>query len=83
MKHYKTTSYSVRQGRSQEGHVSHFSKMTSLCEYFFKFMSKARRPCLWSVITPIKISGYAHLKPLPQVPSLAQAIISTKKRANI
>jgi len=44
---YRTARYPVEQGRKQggQGNVGHCSKMTSLCEYFFKFMSKARRPC--------------------------------------
>jgi len=36
--------YTVGQGRSQDGHVGHCSKMTPFYECFFKLMSKARIP---------------------------------------
>jgi len=39
--------YTVRQGRSQGGHVGHCSKMTLLYEYFLKFLSKARYLGFW------------------------------------
>jgi len=58
IKHYSTKRHSVEQGCNQGEHMGHCSKMTSLSEYFFKFMSKASRPCFWSVIAPIKLSGY-------------------------
>jgi len=47
----KTTSYTVRQGRSQGRHVGHCSKTTSITKYFFKVMSKARYPHFWSTLS--------------------------------
>ena len=58
MKHWPVQNNKVhcKTGSSQGGHVGHCSKMTSLYEYFFKSITKARHPRIF--ITPIKMSGY-------------------------
>ena len=88
---YRTTKYTARQGRSYGGHVGHCRNLTSLYEYFFWFMSKARYSCFWSPQSKfLATPNTALMLPVKHIwnryqsyPSQAQAIVSMKKMANM